>query len=289
MATFVLDPGLRARHRKPSAEPHRLPLEQECALARAFQEGDRLAGERLIAANLRYVIGIAHEYRRWGIPLDDLIQQGSLGLLHAARRFDKAQGASLRTYAAYWIRAEIRDYVVRGYRIVRLGTTRTERRALRAYRSSPVPDVESLAALSGMPLARCKLLWAVISQRDRSLEAPTRDGLVPKDLVRDEREGPEAQAARNEERARLALRVQDALSELSEREQLIVRSRLMSDEPETLEGIGEKLGVSRERVRQLESRARQKIHDRLAASEPSEPSQVPCPWPPELSAVRSRC
>jgi len=265
MATFVLDPGLRARHRKPSAEPHGLPLDQECALARAFQEGDRLAGERLIAANLRYVIGIAHEYRRWGIPLDDLIQQGSLGLLHAARRFDKAQGASLRTYDAYWIRAEIRDYVVRGHRIVRLGTTRTERRAMRAFRSTPVANAAELAEQSGMPAARCELLWAVLVQRDRSLDAPTPTGILGRDLVPANTLEPEACAVEQQRHQQTSARVSRALDVLTERERCIVRARLMADEPETLDRLGARLGVSRERVRQLETRARQKMHDALVA------------------------
>ena len=84
-----------------------LPVEQEAQLAVAFKGGDRRAGERLIESNLKHVITIAHEYRRWGIPLDDLVQQGNIGLLKAADRFDPDQQNSLRTYAAYWIRAEI--------------------------------------------------------------------------------------------------------------------------------------------------------------------------------------
>ena len=79
-------------------------------------------------------MSIALEYRRWGIPLEDIVQQGNLGLLRAAAKFDPARECRLATYAAYWIRAEIRDYVVRAYRVVRLGTTKAERRALRAYR-----------------------------------------------------------------------------------------------------------------------------------------------------------
>ena len=93
------------------------------------------------------------------MPLEDLVQQGNLGLLKAAAKFDPEKNCRLITYAAYWIRAEIRDYVVRGYRIVRLGTTRTERRAMRAYRREGIESPEALAEASGMPLARAHKLW----------------------------------------------------------------------------------------------------------------------------------
>ena len=95
---------------------------EESALARDWRRGDQHAGTRLIASNLRWVIAIAQEYRRWGMPVDDLVQQGNIGLLKAAQHYDPSRETSLRGYAGYWIRAEIRDYVVRFYRIVRLGT-----------------------------------------------------------------------------------------------------------------------------------------------------------------------
>src|SRR5208282_411377 len=97
-----------------------------------------------------FVISIAVEYRRWGVPLEDIIQQGNLGLLRAARKFDVTRECRLATYAAYWIRAEIREYVVRGFRVVRLGTTKSERRALRTYRTTGESDPERLAASSGL-------------------------------------------------------------------------------------------------------------------------------------------
>jgi RNA polymerase sigma-32 factor len=188
-----------------------------------------------------------------------------MGLLHAARRFDPARAACLRTYAAYWVRAEIRDYVVRCHRIVRLGTTRTERRAMRAFRSTAVGSAEELAQRSGMPLARCELLWAVLTQRDRSLDAPTPAGTVARDLVPATTPDPETCAVENEQTAHTSARVCQALGVLTERERCIVEARMMTDEPETLDRLGARLGVSRERVRQLETRARQKMHNALVA------------------------
>jgi RNA polymerase sigma-32 factor len=242
-----------------------LSTAEEAALARRWHDGDERAGARLVECNLRHVLAIAHEYRRWGVPVDDLVQQGNIGLLKAARRFDPTQGIGLRTYAAYWIRAEIRDYVVRCYRIVRLGATRTERRALRAYRTSSVQSVEELAARSGMPQARCRLLWPLLARGDRSLDYAATGGTPGRELLRDRRPDPEMLALARESETDARERVQRALSVLSERERRIIWARLASEQPETLEQLGKRLGVSRERVRQLESRARLKLREALSA------------------------
>jgi RNA polymerase sigma-32 factor len=244
---------------------HLSPTE-EGELTRRWRAGDDRAGAQLIHASLRQVVAIAHEYRRWGVPIDDLIQQGSIGLLKAAQRFDPDQGISLRTYAAYWIRAELRDYVVRCYRIVRLGATRTERRALRTYRTTAVQDAAELAARSGMPEARCQLLWPLLGQNDRSLDQPTAAGIPGRDSLRDATPDPEALALAREEATNTGERVHRALALLNDRERDIIWSRLCEEEPETLEALGRRLGVSRERVRQLESRARTKLREALSLS-----------------------
>lgn len=263
MGTFAVDRGF-AFYRSRVAACDALTAEQEADLARQWRAGQSRAGAQLVEANLRHVIGIAREYRRWGVPIDDLVQQGNIGLLKAAERFDPSQQVSLKTYAAYWIRAEIRDYVVRSYRIVRLGTTRSERRALRAYRTSSVESVEELASRSGMPEARCRLLWPLLAHGDRSLDvAPAGGGVPGRDLLRDARPDPERTAIEREAQVQSSERVQRALAELSEREQKIVWARVAADEPETLEALGKRMGVSRERVRQLESRAREKLREAL--------------------------
>lgn len=251
------------RYRETVASLSRLEPVEEAELATRWRDGDRTAGRKLIEANLRLVIAIAHEYRRWGVPMDDVIQQGSIGLLKAAERFDPTRDNRLRSYAAYWIRAEIRDYVVRSYRIVRLGTTRTERRAMRAFRARQVETVEELVALSGMPEARCRQLWPLLAQNDSSLDAPAATGTW--EALRSERdETPEQHTILEQERAQQQAVVAEALAGLSDREQRIVRARLMSDSPPTLEALSKKMGVSRERVRQLEKRAKEKLEDALA-------------------------
>jgi RNA polymerase sigma-32 factor len=265
MSTYVTDAGLtHYRSRVAVCEP--LSHEQETALVTAWRAGDARAGTRLIEANLRHVIGIAREYRRWGVAMDDLIQQGNIGLLKAAQRFDPSQETSLKTYAAYWIRAEIRDYVVRCYRIVRLGTTRTERRALRAFRTSAVASVEELAERSGMPEARCRMLWPLLAQGDRSLDVAPAGTTPAREMLRGDGLDPELIALEREAAAARCQRVELALGALSEREQHIVWARMAEDEPETLEQIGKRIGVSRERVRQLEQRARDKLRDALVTA-----------------------
>src|SRR4051794_8912578 len=262
MVTYAKDVGL-AYYRSRIASCESLSHEQETQLVDAWRRGDQRSGERLIESSLRHVLSIAREYRRWGVAMDDLVQQGNIGLLKAAQRFDPSQEVALKTYAAYWIRAEIRDYVVRGYRIVRLGTTRSERTALGAYRTSSVQSVEELAERSGMPEARCRLLWPLLANGDRSLDAAPVGGVPARELLRDARPDPERCAIERQTQAEASERVTRALGALSEREQKIVWARVAAEEPETLEALGKRMGVSRERVRQLESRAREKLREAL--------------------------
>ncbi|MEM8606340.1 MAG: sigma-70 family RNA polymerase sigma factor [Myxococcota bacterium] len=241
----------------------------ERELAERWSNGDDAAGARLVESSLPFVISIAREYRRWGVPLEDLIQQGNLGLLKAAAKFDPGKQCRLITYAAYWIRAEIRDYVVRSYRIVRLGTTRTERRAMRAFRRQPVESPEALAEQSGMPLARAQQLWPLLTRGDMSLDASVSDAPTPLDRLGDDQMSPEDEMARAETIRQVREDLDSALETLTDREQRIVAARMMAEQPCTLESLGREMGVSKERVRQLEVRARQKLQERLSHLRPA--------------------
>jgi RNA polymerase sigma-32 factor len=236
-----------------------LDRETERQLTHLWRAGDKVAGAKLVTACLPFVMSIALEYRRWGIPIEDIVQQGNLGLLRAASKFDPARECRLATYAAYWIRAEIRDYVVRAYRVVRLGTTKAERRALRAYRRTRESDPAALAAVSGMTLEKATMLLPLLASRETSLDARTDDFGAMVDRLAAASPSPEDDASRQESRGRARDAVGVALRDLTEREQLIVRERLMSDEPRTLQELGTRLGVSKERVRQIEERARGKL------------------------------
>jgi RNA polymerase sigma-32 factor len=261
MGTYESD-AMRA-YRASVSDVVPLEREQERELARRWRAGDRRAGDKLVTACLPFVIAIALEYRRWGVPIEDIVQQGNLGLLRAAAKFDLDKECRLATYAAYWIRAEIRDYVVRAYRVVRLGTTKAERRALRAYRKTRENDPVELARVSGMTPEKAERLLPLLSGRETSFEARTDEHGAVGDRIASPTPTPEEAASAHERRALASVAVGDALKGLTDREQMIVRARLMSDDPCTLQELGNTLGVSKERVRQLEERARGKLRAKL--------------------------
>lgn len=238
--------------------------ERERDLVFAWREGDPNAGQELVKAFLPFVVSISLEYRRWNAQLDDIIQQGCLGLLRAALRFDPAQETRLATYAAYWIRAEIRDYVLRSYRMVRLGTTKGERKALRLYRTTLESEPERLALASGLSVRRVERLLPLIAAHDASFESSTGDGGIPiQDRLSDEEPSPEESTIRSLDGERLRASILKVLAQLSSREQTIARERWLEEPPTTLEALGLRLGVTKERVRQIEDRTRQKVRARL--------------------------
>jgi len=247
-------------YRRCMADVTPLDRDAERALAARWRAGDRRAGDQLVTACLPFVVSIAFEYRRWGAPIEDIVQQGNIGLLRAAAKFDLQRDCRLATYAAYWIRAEIRDFVVRSYRVVRLGTTKAERRALRAYRKTRESDPIALAAVSGMTPEKVARLLPMLAGREASLDAARGDeSSALLERLETGAPSPEDEVSAGEQRGRARSAIGAALRGLSDREQLIVRARLMSDEPRTLQELGDELGVSKERVRQLEERARGKL------------------------------
>jgi RNA polymerase sigma-32 factor len=240
-----------------------LTPEVERELAQRWKRGDRAAGDQLVAASLPFVITIAQEYRHWGVPLEDLIQQGNLGLLKGALRFEPERACRLVTYAVYWIRAEIREYVVRGYRIVRVGGSKAERRALRAFRTSHESDPARLAAVSGMSTERVARLLPLLERRDTSLDAATDDESPALDRLRDPGPSPEELTAEDDERAHARARIDRAMTSLNPRERWIIERRVLAEQESTLESLGTELGISKERVRQIEARALDKLRGAL--------------------------
>lgn len=263
MGLFGSPTALEAyRHSLTGISP--LKPDTERALAERYRQGDQDAGRKLIEASLPFVITIATEYRRWGVPLEDLIQQGNLGLLKAASRYEPGRDCRLITYAVYWIRAEIRDYVVRAYRVVRIGGSKGERRALRAFRRTREDDPAKLAVLAGVSTESAARLLPMLKQRDVSLDASP-DGESPAiDRLRDTAASPEEQAMEHAEDEHTHHRIDEAMAHLSQRERWILEHRMLAEAEVTLESLGRELGISKERVRQIEARALQKLRGALS-------------------------
>jgi len=240
-----------------------LSAELELSLVAAWRSGDQRAGHQIVEACLPFVMTIAHEYRRWGVPMEDIIQEGNIGLLKAATRFDPCRGCRLVTYAAYWIRAEIRDYVVRVYRVVRLGASKGERRALRIYRRTRERDPQALAEASGLSQARVEQLLPLLVARDSALDMPEATGLSLSERLPNGEPTPEDVVADKDEGDKLEHALLRAIEELPPREQHILRARWLTEDPQTLEQVGVHFGISKERVRQLEERAKARLSVRI--------------------------
>jgi RNA polymerase sigma-32 factor len=244
-----------------------LTPDQERELARRAAAGDAAAAERLIVCHLAVVIAIARRYGRLGLPVNDLIQEGTLGLIHAVRKFDPDRNARLATYAMWWIRAAIQDYVVRSWSLVRIGKTAAHKalffslkRTAAATRPGEHLAEEVLSRLARrfkLPAAEVAGLAHRVSGTDQSLDLPVADRLVadqpsPEDIV----------AASGMTRLWGPL-IDKALAMLPAREAAIIRDRHLAEAAKTFEAIGRELGLSKDRVRQLEKQALARLRDLL--------------------------
>jgi RNA polymerase primary sigma factor len=244
---------------------------EERELARRKDEGDEAAKKRLIERNLRLVMSITRNYTKAGVPLLDLIQEGNLGLIRAVEKFDYRMGYKLSTYATWWIRQAITRALADQGRLIRLPVHVADqvRRVVRsrrilAQKLNRDPTIAEMAKESGFPEKRVKELLELVDD-PVSLETPVGDGdSLYSDMIEDEHvEQPEAATAERLQSAELA----EALAGLEPRLRDVLQRRfgLAGSEPQTLEHIGTELGITRERVRQLETRALKEL--RLAAPE----------------------
>ena len=247
-----------------------LTQEQEQGLSRRWrQNSDTRALGSLIHAHLGLVIKIATEFRNSGPSLEDLIQEGHVGLTIAARRFDPTKATRLATYATYWIRACMMEYVVRSHGPVRIGTTRSQRKIFfglgrarrRLEREGQAASSDQLAKILGVPVEDVEHMSTRLSGHDVSLDAPRSQDDERKQSNLLASDGPSQEdlyADGQEEDSRKAL-LNDALKQLDPRERAILKARHLSARATTLGTLGKRFGISRERVRQLELRAVAKI------------------------------
>ncbi len=253
----------------------KLSREAEHTLALRVVEGDQEAADKLVEANLRYVIAIALQYRRYGVKLGDLIAEGSVGLVTAVRKFDPHRGTRFVTYAGYWIRAFVLEAVVRSSTMIGAGSgpfrsklffrLRRERARLSNLIADPDELIEKLASDFETTPKKMSELLRRLDQREISLDAPAyhdSDATLVETLPGSE-ERQDAIVERRRRRSGIRTRLEDALAALDDRERLIVEKRILSDDSASLASLGRELGVSRERARQLEARAKKKLRDEL--------------------------
>lgn len=250
-----------------------LSREEEHKLATKYKEdGDLEAARQLIRANLKFVVKVANEYKNYGINPMDVIQEGNLGLMQAVKRFDPTRGYRLISYAVWWIRAYIQNYVVKTWSLVKVGTTQAQRKLFYKLRStknemdltkqqlSP-EDYKLLADKLGVPDQAVIEMDKRMKTKDFSLDTEIKDKseATHLDFLQDKQLDQENLISKAQEEVVVQEGLSDALEILSDREKYIIKNRVLSESPLTLEEIGQKYEISRERVRQIESAALKKI------------------------------
>lgn len=250
-------------------EINRVPLlsrSEEQELARRLKDdNDPEAGRKLVLANLRFVVKVAFEYRKYQISMLDLIQEGNLGLMTAVQRFDPYRGYRLISYAVWWIKAYIQGFILRTWSLVKLGTTAQQRRMLFGnHRDEDGHDEETVSVLPAIASRSSGELLELdtrIARRDFSLDASLDETARVSylDMLRDGDEGQEEALARGETRFIVQEHLDRIESQLNERELFILEHRTLSDEPMTLQDIGTHFRVTRERTRQIEAALMRKL------------------------------
>ena len=263
-----------------------LSADEELLLAKNYLEkGESEAAHKLVTSHLRLVAKIAMQYRGYGLPVADLISEGNLGLMKAVKKFDPQRGCRLSTYAMWWIKASVTEYILRSWSLVKMGTLSAQKKLFfslrKAKRKLYIIDAQTidpektakLAEQFSISEADITHLDRRITARDLSLNAPVsnseEDSMEFIDILEDDTPSPEVLVARTQETEFRQKYLKDAMFQLSERERHIFTERRLKEDPITLEKLGEHYGISRERVRQLENRAYTKvqtiIHSELIA------------------------
>ena len=252
-----------------------LSAEEEYTLAKNWrEEGDIDSAHKLVTSHLRLVAKIAMGYRGYGLPMGELIAEGNLGMMHAVRRFEPEKGFRLSTYAMWWIKASIQEYILRSWSLVKIGTTAAQKKLffnlrrikgqikavedgdLRPEHVTHIADELSVSEDEVVSMNRR------MAGGDHSLNAPVgKDGEITEwqDWLADDREAHDVRFEEADEYDTRRKLMAEAMQELNEREIEIIQARRLNDSPETLESLSQRFGISRERIRQIEQRAFEKL------------------------------
>ncbi len=249
----------------------KLTREEEQELTRKWrEEQDFSAAQRLVMGNLHAVAAIAREYRHFGLPEMDLIQEGTIGLMQAVKRFDPDRGFRLMTYASWWVRAAIHDYILRNWSIVRIGTNKLQRRIFAGLQKArhAIAAIEGrldeeVAREYGVSAREFQNVANAFLQRDISLDAEGDDAPPLVVALPAPDATPEEQLLDKDWETRRRQALAEALAALPERDRLIIEKRQLTEEPATLKELAGELGISIERVRQLEARAIKKLRQAM--------------------------
>ena len=248
-----------------------LSAEEEFKLAVRLKKFDDIdSAEKLIVSNLRFVVKIAHEYRNYGLKLADLIQEGNIGLMHAVKKFDPYKGYRLISYAVWWIRAYIQNYIIKSWSLVKIGTTQAQRKLFFKLNqakkrlqglSQKNPEFGEIAESLGVRESEIEEMDLRLSNRDLSLDSYiNEDGESTHiDFLTYDGEDQEMALIKKQEMDLVKRNIAGALANLNEKETYIIKNRVMTDSPKTLQEIGNKYNITRERARQIEKQALKKL------------------------------
>jgi len=255
-----------------------LTQEEEFKLATRYRkDNDIEAAQKLITSNLRFVVKVAFEYKSYEVKLLDLIQEGNIGLMMAVKKFDPYKGYRFISYAIWWIRAYIQNFIIKTWSLVKIGTTQAQKKLFykigkvrKALESDPDNDKKYDVLADDLDVAKEEIMEMEqrMSARDLSLDAPFDEDheLTPLDLLQDGSVNQEEALIVEQEKKILETEVVDAMKRLNEKEAFIIKNRIMAESPLTLQELGDHLRLSRERVRQIESEALKKLRKEMGPS-----------------------
>ena len=256
------------------AQINRFPLltqDEEFQLAVKYRKYDDIeAAHKLITSNLRFVVKVAFEYKAYWVKIQDLVQEGNIGLMMAVKKFNPYKGYRFISYAIWWIRAYMQNFIIKTWSLVKIGTTQAQKKLFykigkvrKALESDGENDKRYERLARDLDVAKEDIIEMEqrMSSRDLSLDAPFDEGqeLTHLDLLKEESPNQEEAIGQEEEKKIREREVQNALKRLNEKEVYVIKSRIMAEEPLTLQQIGDHLKLSRERVRQIESEALKKL------------------------------